>query len=556
MEKIWLKSYPEGVPETVDTNRFNDLTELFAYSCEEYADRNAMFCLGTHWKYDTLYRQARLFARFLQNHLGLQKGDRFAIMMPNLPQYPVALYGILMAGLTVVNVNPMYTARELSHQLKDAGVSGILILANFTQTLEKALQSYSVKHIVVTQVGDMLPGMKRHLINFILRHVKRVVPKTSLKDVISFNEALELGDQTSLSQPTLKQEDLAFLQYTGGTTGVPKGAMLTHGNILANVEQVLAWVKDYIKSGEEVVVTALPLYHIFSLTVCGLAFVAFGSCSILIPNPRDFKAFIKTLKQHPFTIFIGVNTLFNGLLDQQEFKALDFSKFKFAIGGGMAVQSKVAERWEQVTGKPIIEGYGLTETSPVVTINPFDKSVRGSIGLPAPSTEVIICDDEGNPLPVGGKGELCVKGPQVMPGYWERPEETQNAFTKDGFFKTGDMAYLNEKGFVYLVDRKKDMIVVSGFNVYPAEVEEVLCSHPDVKEAGVIGVEDEKSGEAVKAFVVVRHPEVTEETLKAHCRENLTRYKVPKYFEFCDELPKTNVGKILRRALKEGQGTS
>jgi long-chain acyl-CoA synthetase len=551
IERVWLEQYPEGVPPEVDYGRHHSLPELFEHSCERFGDLPAYTSMGRTLSYAELRDEVHRFAAFLQQDLGLEKGDRVAIMLPNTLQYPVALFGALTAGCTVVNTNPLYTARELKHQLADSGATTIVVLENFAQTLERTLQDTEVKTVVVTGMGDMLGGIKGTLVNFVLRYVKRMVPSWNIPGAIRFREALQRGAGRSIDPPDLDHDDLAFLQYTGGTTGVAKGAMLTHANMLANIEQSAVWLTQTMKDGEETVITALPLYHIFALTANCLVFLKIGGLNVLIPNPRDMKAFIKTLEGTRFSGITGVNTLFNGLLNAPGFSELDFSALKLSLGGGMAVQRAVAERWKQTTGCTLLEAWGLTETSPAVCINPPDlPDYNGSIGLPIPSTEVSAQDDEGNILPAGEVGELCVRGPQVMKGYWKRPEETARSLSDDGWLRTGDMGKMDEQGYFYIVDRKKDMINVSGFNVYPNEIEDVLAMHPGILEAGVVGVSDDRSGETVKAVVVRKDESLTREQVIEHCRENLTGYKIPHIVEFRDELPKTNVGKILRKELR------
>jgi long-chain acyl-CoA synthetase len=485
----------------------------------------------------------------------LLPGDRLAIMLPNLLQYPIALFGALRAGLTVVNVNPLYTARELRHQLGDSGTTTIVILENFAHVLEECLADTPVKTVITTRLGDLLSFPKSVIVNFAVKYLKHLVPAFQIENTIDFNDVLSRGASEPLLSVQLSHDDLAFLQYTGGTTGIAKGAMLTHGNVVANVEQSTAWMEPYLSHSEEIVITALPLYHIFALTGNCFAFVKIGGLNYLITNPRDMKGFVRELANIPFTGITGVNTLFNGLLNTPGFARVDFSALKMSIGGGMAVQASVARRWREVTGKTLLEAYGLTETSPTVCINPFDiESFNGSVGLPVSSTECCVKSDGGDTLGVGETGELCVRGPQVMKGYWQRPEETRACLEPAGWFHTGDIARIDEQGFVYLVDRKKDMILVSGFNVYPSEIEEVVSAHPDVLEVGAIGVSDEQTGEAVKIVVVKRNPGLTRESLDAHCRANLTAYKCPKHVAFATELPKSNVGKILRRELREIYG--
>ena len=552
MEKIWLRSYPKGVPAEVDVNEFGSLGELFERSVARFADKTAYVCMGKSITYAELDALSARFGAFLQSDLGLPPGARVALMMPNVLQYPVALFGTLRAGYTVVNVNPLYTARELEHQLKDSGAEAIVILENFAHTLEHVRAQLPIRHVVVTSLGEMLGFPKGAIVNFVVRHVRKLVPAWRLDGHLSFSDALKRGASHALKPVKVGHDDIAFLQYTGGTTGVAKGAILTHRNIIANLQQAHAWISPNVTEGREIIITALPLYHIFSLTANCLTFLKIGASNVLIPNPRDIPRFIKELAKHRFTAITGVNTLFNALVNKPEFAALDFSTLRVSLGGGMAVQQAVAEKWKKITGVQLVEAYGLTETSPAVTINPLDlKAFNHSIGLPVSSTEISIRDDDGNELPVGQRGELCVRGPQVTPGYWNRPEETRRAFTADGFLRTGDIAVIDENGFVTLVDRKKDMILVSGFNVYPNEVEDVVASHPGVLEVAAIGVPDERSGEAVKVFVVRKDPALTAEALIAYCRENLTGYKVPHRVEFRDELPKSNVGKILRRELRE-----
>ncbi|MGE5491290.1 MAG: long-chain-fatty-acid--CoA ligase [Actinomycetota bacterium] len=551
MDKIWLQSYPPGIPAEISTDHCPSLVALFEEACRRFADKVAYISMGAEMTYRELDIKSREFAGWLQAR-GLGKGARVALMMPNLLQYPVALFGTLRAGCVVVSCNPLYTPRELEHQLKDSGAEAIVIVENFAGTLQQVIAHTAVKHVVVTPMGEMLGAVKGTVVNFVVRKVKRMVPAWKLPGAIRLNAALALGRRHGFKPVSLNHGDIAFLQYTGGTTGVSKGAMLTHGNIAANVMQAHAWINPVVEDGKELVVTALPLYHVFALTANCLIFLMIGARNLLISNPRDIPAFIKDMGKYPFTVITGVNTLFNALLNHPDFAKLDFSRLKVTLGGGMAVQAPVAERWAKVTGKPILQAYGLTETSPAATINPLNLTeFNGSIGLPISSTEVSIRDDTGNEVTRGQVGEICIRGPQVMKGYWQRPAETENVFYQDGFLRTGDMGYVDERGFVYLVDRKKDMILVSGFNVYPNEVEEAVAMHPGVREVAAIGVADEHSGEAVKIFVVRKDPAVTAEILIAHCRTQLTGYKVPKHVEFRDDLPRTNVGKILRRALKE-----
>lgn len=553
MEKIWLQSYPEGVPATVDLDTYASVADLFAQGVAKYRDKVAYVSMGVSLTYGEVDRLSRDFAAWLQSVLQLPKGARVALMMPNTLQYPVCMFGALRAGYVVVNCNPLYTPRELEHQLRDAGADVIVIMENFAATLAEVAAHTPLRHVVVTRMGDLLGGVKGALVNFVVKHVKKLVPAYRLPQALSLPAVLARGRGAALAPVPIGHADIAFLQYTGGTTGVSKGAMLSHGNIVANVLQAYAWIRPAIREGEECVVTALPLYHIFALTANCFAFFQIGASNLLIANPRDIPGFVRELARHPFTVITGVNTLFNALLNNPDFSRLDFSRLKVALGGGMAVQKAVAEKWAQVTRKPLVEAYGLTETSPAVTINPLDlREYNGSIGLPLPSTEISIRDDHGLEVAQGQPGELCVRGPQVMQGYFKRPEETAQVFSPDGFLRTGDVAVMDERGFLRLVDRKKDMILVSGFNVYPNEVEDVVAMHPGVLEVAAVGVPDERSGEAVKIFVVRKDPALTAEALIAHCRDNLTGYKVPHRVEFRTELPKTNVGKILRRALKQG----
>lgn len=554
MDRPWIQGYAPGTPPEIDLSDGATLASIFETSVARFADRPAFSCMGRTLSYGELDRAAAEFAAWLGKDLGLSRGARVAIMLPNLLQYPVALFGVLRAGMTVVNVNPLYTARELKHQLADSGAEAILILENFAATLEKVIADTPVKHVVVTGIGDLLPFPRNHIVNFVLRRVKKMVPAFDLPGHLRFAEALARGRQEGFEPVEVSQEDLAFLQYTGGTTGVSKGAMLTHRNMVANLRQMHAWIGGMIEEGREVVVTALPLYHVFSLVCNCLLFTSVGGLNVLITNPRDIAAFVKELSQLEFTIITGVNTLYNALLQDPGFARLDFSHLKWAGAGGMALQAATAGRWHEVSGKYIQEGYGLTETSPVVTMQPttVEEVFTGTIGLPLPSTEVVIRDDDGRDLPAGEPGELCVRGPQVMKGYWQRPEATEQVMYPDGFLRTGDIATMDEQGFFRIVDRKKDMILVSGFNVFPNEVENVLTLHPDVVEAACIGVPDAKSTEAVKVFVVAREgADLDADQVTAWCRESLTAYKVPRQVEFRAELPKTNVGKILRRALRD-----
>ena len=551
MEKIWLKRYPKGCPETIDPAHYDSLLSLFEKSFADYAQLPAFKNMGVTLSYAELDQATKKVASYINNDLGLKPGAKVAVMMPNLLQTPVSILGILRAGCVVVNVNPLYTARELEHQLNDSEADAIFILANFAHTLEKALGKTNVKHIVVTQVGDMVGGLKKHLVNFVVKHIKKMVPSFELPNPIAFTDVLKNGDASRYTRPEITLDDLAFLQYTGGTTGVSKGAMLTHGNMVGNLEQVSGCLDNILDKGKEIVVTALPLYHIFALTANCLTFMKYGGLNLLITNPRDMKGFVKELSDNKFTVMTGVNTLFNGLLNTDGFADVDFSNLKMSLGGGMAVQRPVAERWQKVTGTRLVEGYGLTECAPLVTVSPYDlEGYNGSIGFSAPSTDIKLMLEDGQEAPAGEPGELWVKGPQVMKGYYNRPDATAECL-RDGWFATGDIATYDDQGFFYIVDRKKDMILVSGFNVFPNEIEEVVASMDGVLEVAAVGVPHDVSGEQVKLFVVKKDAAISEQDIIKHCRENLTNYKVPKLVEFREELPKTNVGKILRRALKD-----
>jgi long-chain acyl-CoA synthetase len=552
----WFNKYAAGTPPEIKLYDYNSLVELFETSCKKYADRVAFENMGVTMTFKQVDELSLNFAAYLQQELKLKKGDRIAIQMPNLLQFPVAFFGALRAGLIVVNTNPLYTPREMEHQFKDAEVSAIVIVANFASNLEKILSNTPIKHIIVTQLGDMLGGLKGALVNFVVKNIKKMVPPYKLPNIIPFKDAVKKGASLKLIKPPFALEDVAVLQYTGGTTGISKGAQLSHGNIIAHNSMITEWFKPYMsKTGDDLIITAIPMYHIFALTVNGMLMFSTGVKSVLITNPRDIKGFVKELAKHKFTIITGVNTLFNGLLNNPDFKDLDFSHLKGAVGGGMAVQDIVAQRWEEVTGKPLVEGYGLSETSPVLCCNPLDGGhKRGTIGLPMPSTEVAIFDDDGKQLAQGERGEICARGPQVMSGYWRKDNE--GVFFPGGWFKTGDIGIMDPEGFFKIVDRKKDMIKVSGFNVFPNEIENVIASNPKVLEVAAIGVPDVKSGEVIKVFIVKKDQSLTEEEVKKYCHENLTNYKVPKYVEFRNELPKTNVGKILRRALKEEQAAA
>ncbi|EGT5710173.1 long-chain-fatty-acid--CoA ligase FadD [Cronobacter dublinensis subsp. dublinensis] len=551
LKKVWLNRYPADVPAQINPDRYHSLVDLFEQSCTRFADQPAFTNMGEVMTFRKLEERSRAFAAWLQEGLGLQKGDRVALMMPNLLQYPVALFGILRAGMIVVNVNPLYTPRELEHQLNDSGASAIVIVSNFAHTLEKVVDKTQVKHVILTRMGDQLSTAKGTLVNFVVKYVKRLVPKYHLPDAISFRRALHNGYRMQYIKPEVTPDDLAFLQYTGGTTGVAKGAMLTHRNMLANLEQVLGTYGPLLHRGKELVITALPLYHIFALTMNCLLFIELGGQNVLITNPRDIPGLVKELGKYPFTAMTGVNTLFNALLNNKDFHRLDFSSLHLSAGGGMPVHQAVAERWEKLTGQFLLEGYGLTECSPLVSVNPHDIDYHsGSIGLPVPSTEVKLIDDDGNEVAPGEPGELCIKGPQVMLGYWQRPDATEEIL-QDGWLRSGDVAVMDEEGFLRIVDRKKDMILVSGFNVYPNEIEDVVMQHSGVQEVAAVGIPSEASGELVKIFVVKKEASLTEEALITFCRRHLTGYKVPKQVEFRTELPKSNVGKILRRELRD-----
>jgi len=554
MERIWLKQYPPGVPADIEPTQYASLVDLLEESFTKFADRKAFICMDKSISYRDLDQMSVALAAYLQGR-GLQRGARVAIMMPNVLQYPVATAAVLRAGFAVVNVNPLYTPRELEHQLKDSGAEAIIVLENFAHTVEQVIARTAVKHVIVASMGDLL-GFKGVIVNLVVRRVKKMVPAWSLPGSVSFNDALSAGRGMTFNKPKLSPGDVAFLQYTGGTTGVSKGATLLHRNIVANVLQNDAWLQPALAAPPHVdqlmIVCALPLYHIFALTACYLLAVRAGGCNLLIPNPRDIPGFVKELAKYQVNSFPAVNTLYNGLMHHPDFKKLDFSKLKISNGGGMAVQRPVADQWKAITGCFIAEGYGLSETSPTLTCNPATATeFTGSIGIPVPSTWISIRDDDGNEVPLGQPGEICAKGPQVMSGYWNRPEETAKVMTADGYFRTGDIGIMDEKGYTKIVDRKKDMILVSGFNVYPNEIEEVIASHPGVLECAVIGIPDSRSGEAVKAFVVKKDPNLTAEAVIKFCHEQLTGYKVPKHIEFRTDLPKTNVGKILRRQLRD-----
>ncbi len=552
MERIWLSQYPEGVDANVDVRAFPSLVDVFEDAVARFGNETAFISMGAHVTYARLDALAGRFGSYLQNVARLPRGARVALMLPNLLQYPVALFGALRAGYVIVNCNPLYTPRELEQQLKDSGAEAIVVLENFAATVAQVAPRTSLRQVIVARVGDLLGHTRGALANLVIRYVKKLAPRCDIPGAIGFNHALRLGATSPLQRVDLGPDDLAFLQYTGGTTGVPKGVELTHGNMVANVQQGYAWVHPFLDDGRETIVTALPLYHIFALTVSCLLFVRIGAANLLIANPRDIPNFVKALSKQRFSVIIGVNTLFNALLNNADFRRLDFSGLKVCVAGGMALHKAVAAKWREVTGRTLVEGYGLTETSPGAILNPLDlDAYNGAIGLPMPQTDISIRDDDGEELPIGAEGELCIKGPQVMRGYWRRPDETAEVLTPDGFLRTGDIAVVDEKGFVRIVDRKKDVIIVSGFNVYPNEIEEVVAMHASVLEVGAIGVPDRASGEAVKIVVVRKDETLTEKELIAHCRLHLVGYKIPRHVEFRRELPKTNVGKILRRALRE-----
>lgn len=552
MEKPWLSRYPSDVPETINPDQYDSLVEMFEQSVQKYADQPAFMNMGSVMTFRKLEERSRAFAAYLQNDLKLKKGDRVALMMPNLLQYPVALFGVLRAGCIAVNVNPLYTPRELEHQLNDSGATAIVIVSNFANTLEQIVENTPVKHVVLTSLGQMLPRAKGTIVDFVVKYVKGMVPKYDLPGAISMRKALRKGRRLQYVKPFMTGDDIAFLQYTGGTTGVAKGAILTHRNMIANVMQAKGMYGPVLQPGRELVVTALPLYHVFALTVNCLLFIEMGGRNLLITNPRDIPGFVKELQKYPFTAITGVNTLFNALVNNEDFHELNFSHLKLAVGGGMAVQRAVADKWKKTTGCYLLEGYGLTECSPLVAAYPHDLvDYNGSIGLPVPSTEVRIINDEGEALANTETGELQVRGPQVMQGYWQRPEATKEVINSEGWLSTGDIVKFDEDGFLHIVDRKKDMILVSGFNVYPNEIEDVVALHGKVLEVAAIGQPHEVSGELVKIYVVKRDPSLTKEEIISHCRQHLTGYKVPKLIEFREDLPKINVGKILRRVLRD-----
>jgi len=548
----WLAAYPAGIPAEIDPDEYPSLKDLLERSFSEFAELTAFSNLGSELRYAEVEALSRSFAAYLQSATGLSPGDRVAIMMPNLLQYPVVLFGILRAGMVVVNVNPLYTARELEHQLSDSGARAIVVVENFADTVEQVLPATDVELVITTQIGDQFPLLKRLVTNFVVRYVKRLIPSWRIPGAISYGSAIAHGESSTYQDVSVGPEDIAFLQYTGGTTGVAKGAVLTHRNMVSNVLQAAAWARPFIKGRGDIVVTPLPLYHVFSLTANLFCFMEFGGHDLLITNPRDMPSVLKELARGPFAYITGVNTLFVALINEPRFATLDFSLLKVSMGGGMAVQTSVSEEWQELTGQPLSQGYGLTETSPIVCANPLDGRVfNGSVGLPLPSTEVAFCDDAGNSLGLGEVGEICVRGPQVMREYWNRPEPTAEVFADGGWLKTGDIGRMDEQGFIYIEDRKKDLIIVSGFNVYPNEIENVVASHPGVLETAAVGIADEQSGEAVRLFIVRKDPALTETEILEHCRKSLTGYKIPRHVVFTDDLPKTNVGKVLRRALRE-----
>lgn len=557
MERVWLNSYPEGMPSEIPGIPYKSIPDMFEQCCKKYGNKKAVTNMGVSLTYNDVDRLSKQFAAYLQENLGLKKGDRLAIMMPNVLQYYVVMFGALRAGLVVVNINPLYTARELKFQLIDSGAQSIVILENFAHVLEKVMEDHPIKNAIVTELADLFPTPKRQIVNFVVKYVKRMVKPWEILSAVSFLEAMKIGATKTFNPHDVDGEDVAFLQYTGGTTGVAKGAMLSHNNMLANATQCITWSGGAMRDGKEIAISPLPLYHIFSLTISCMALVLIGGEVVLITNPRDLPHMINEIKKIPYTMIVGINTLYNALTRNKTFRKTNFKSLRLTISGGMATQDAVAKQWEELTNTHILEGYGLTEASPVVCINPFTLDhFTHSIGLPIPSTDVSIRDENDKEVGIGEVGELCIKGPQVMKGYWNREDESIKVFTDDRYLRTGDMVKMDEKGYIYVVDRKKDMVIVSGFNVYPNEVEDVLASHPHILEAAVIGVPDEQSGEAVKAFIVKEDPSLTEDEVNKYCKENLTGYKRPKYIEFCDELPKSNIGKILRRELREQEETA
>ncbi|MFE8069710.1 AMP-binding protein [Marinobacteraceae bacterium S3BR75-40.1] len=551
LEQFFRDKYPPGVPAEIDPDQYSSMVDVFEKSVKKWADKPAFSAVGATLTYRDLDIQSKNFAAYLQNKTNLKPGDRMAVQMPNLTQYPVVVFGAMRAGIIVVNTNPLYTTREMEHQFNDSGAKAIVVLANMASNLEEVLPHTGIEHVIISEIADMHKPLKRTLMNAAVKHLKKMVPDYNLPQATSLVSVLKAGSKLNFSPVDVQPDDIAVLQYTGGTTGVAKGAMLTHRNLVANLLQAKPMLKQRMEEGSEVVIAPLPLYHIYSFTLNCSVMLESGNHSILIPNPRDIPGFVKELKKYPFTAFLGLNTLFVALCNNEDFQDLDFSKLKITASGGMALTQDTAKMWKTVTGCDICEGYGMTETSPIVSLNPLNAIQIGTIGLPIPSTKIKTIDDDGNDTELGEPGELCVKGPQVMKGYWQRPEETRKSFTDDGWLKTGDVAVVQEDGYIRIVDRKKDMILVSGFNVYPNEIEDVISGHPAISECAAVGIPDSKSGEAVKVFAVRSNSTVTEKDLKEYCRERLTAYKVPKSFEFRDELPKTNVGKILRRELRD-----
>ena len=552
MERFWLDSYPQGVPHDIDSSGYSSVVDFFRNTCEKFPDKPGYSNFGTSLTYSEVDTLSKQFAAYLQNDLGMKKGDRLGIMLPNVLQYPIALFGAMRAGIIVVNIDPLYTVRELTHQLNDSGAHAILFLENFGNVVEKTLPKTKIKHVISTRLGDCLDFPKSLIINFVLKYVKKVVPNYKIDNSVRFRDVMKIGQQSSCTDAELNHDDIVFLQYTGGTTGVSKGAILTHGNIVANVLQANVWISSEFVHGQDKAITALPAYHIFCMTANMLTMMSMAIENILITNPRDFEGFVRILQKTDFNIIIGVNTLFRKLLNTPGFDAIKFNDIKLSFAGGMAVTKDVAHDWEKATNSVVVEAYGLTETSPAVCVNPLDiTEFTGSIGIPISSTEVQIKDDEGNDVGINAPGELCVRGPQVTQGYWNRPDANQEIFTADGFFRTGDYAQIDEKGYVRILDRKKNMILVSGFNVFPNEIEDVVCQHPDVVEAAAIGIADEDAGEVVKLFVVKSNPSLSEKDVKAFCKEQMTGYKRPKVVEFIDEIPKTNVGKISHKDLRD-----
>ncbi len=550
MEKVWFKSYPKDVPTSVDTKRHNSIIELIENTFKKYRNKAAFICMGKSYTYFEIDKLSLKFASYLQNNLRLKKGSAVAVMMPNILQYPIVAYGIIRAGMVVVNVNPLYTARELEHQLKDSGSETIIIFESACHTLEKCIKNTHVKNVITTNIGDFLDFPKSLIVNSVIKYVKKMIPKWKIENAVSLKSKLFYSNENIYKAPDIKEDDTAFLQYTGGTTGVSKGAELTHKNIISNTMQINSWIKNIYKS-DGVAISPLPIYHIFSMTACCFALFELGITNVIITNPRDINELIKEMDKYKFSVITGVNTLFNAIADNPNFKNLDFSNLCLTLGGGAAIQKDVSDKWKNITKMPIIEAYGLTETSPAVCINPIDnKDHNGTVGLPLPETDIVIKDSNGKNMPINEIGEICVKGPQVMKGYWNRPDETKKIMTDDNYLMTGDIGYIDENGFLKIADRKKDMIIVSGFNIFPNEIEAIVSTHKKVVECAAIGIKDDKTGEAIKVFAVLNDDSLTKEELISHCRDNLTGYKVPKHFEFVKELPKSNVGKILRKKLR------